>query len=232
MKYDRMKLNHSIKGKYRARNLVNWIFTKPSKILLSFVAILDLPVKLVNLLNLFLAILSAILIVSFPDYIWFAGIILYLSFCMDIVGTAWARYNNKEDIYIKWFDETNGLLRVFIIFLAGAWVTFKSTENPYVLLLFGIAVFSYLMMNYAGALISLIAHQYKIKDNLSDVIKKSLSKSTSWISHSPLGFSFEYQWIIIVLCTLFNKFVLLFWIFIIFSNLKWMQGYFMLRAKK
>ena len=232
MSVDSKRLRYSIKGKYLAKPLVRWFYAPLARPVLHLVAVLRLPVSFVNFLSLILLLAAGWVILRYNEIVWVGGVLIYASIIFQIVADAWFKYSGKSGLYQKWVEETSWLVGIFIVFSAGAVAGFIASQDYLILVLWGVAVFSFMMMHYSGALIEVIRHQYEIKEDLSNVIKQSLGKRNSWIVTSPLGFSFEYQWSVIVLLVLLNQFVILFWLFIIFGNLKWLQGYVMLKSNK
>ena len=85
-----------------------------------------------------------------------------------------------------------------------------------------------MMMTYSGTMISLFTYKYSQKEDITEILKRKFAPRIRWIIKSPLSFSFEYQWTLIVICVLFGLFDWLFWFFIIFGNLKWIQGYYLM----
>jgi len=231
MKVDKKRIQYSVKGEHLTKPLIRYFYAPLARKFLYLVAVLNLPIQFVNTFNLLFAIFAGLIIFFYPNYLWIAGLLIIVSFTMDLVDGAWARYNQKRSLYGKWLDETNGLVGVFLVFAAGAWITFVAKGDVSILLLFGFATFAYMMMNYAGVLMELIRYRYELKENLSDAFKNSLSKKTG-IKPSSIGFSFEYQWTIIAILAALNQFVILFWVFIILGNLQWMARYIILWPKR
>lgn len=229
---DLKKIEYSIKGTYWSKPIIRYFYIPFAKILLYFIAIFNLPICLINGFNLILTIIGVLIILIYPKFIIFAGIILFFSFVMDIVSNAWAKYNGKISLYQRWIDETNGVIRIAIIFLAGTIATYNLNGDYFIFILSLLAIFSYMMMVYSGAIIEFLMYKHQQKEDISNVLKKSLGKKNKWLIKSPISFSFEYQYSLIVLLTALNKFAILFLIFIIFCTLKWVQGYFMVARTK
>lgn len=231
MKPDKKRIKYSIKGEHLTRPLVRYFYAPLARKFLYIIAVLNLPIQLVNTFNLLFSIIAALIILFYPSYMWLAGIMILIAFTMDLVDGAWARYNKKRSLYGKWLDETNGLVGIFLVFAAGAWVIFRQTGNYNILVLFGFATFAYMMMNYVGVLMELIKYRYELKESLSDAFKNSLSEKTG-IKQIHIGFSFEYQWTSIAILIMLNQISILFWVFIILGNLQWMARYIILWPKR
>lgn len=231
MAVDKEKIKYSIKGEHLVRPLIKYFYAPLARKFLYLIAVLNLNVQFVNTLNLVFSVIAAAIIFFYPTYMWVAGIMIVIAFAMDLCDGAWARYNGKRSLYGKWLDETNGLLGLFLVFAAGAWVTYQATLEYSVLILFAFAVFGYLMMNFAGVLMELIKYRYELKESLSETFKKSLSNKTK-VNPVHIGFSFEYQWTIVAVLVALNQFVLLYWVFIVLGNLQWMARYILLWPKR
>ncbi|MAG07441.1 hypothetical protein CMI46_01335 [Candidatus Pacearchaeota archaeon] len=225
---DKRKIEHSIRGIYRSKFIPRFFYVPVARVLLYILAVLRIPYQIVNTSSLILATVAVILIVFYPALIVLAGVLIFFSFVMEIVNSAWAKYNNGNLIYQKWVDETNGSVKIFLIFLAGALFEFQISGNWSVFILLSAAVFSYMMMTYSGTMISLFTYKYSQKEDITEILKRKFAPRIRWIIKSPLSFSFEYQWTLIVICVLFGLFDWLFWFFIIFGNLKWIQGYYLM----
>jgi hypothetical protein len=225
---DTRKIEHSIRGIYRSKFIPRFFYVPFARVLLYILAVLKMPHQLVNTFGLILVAISIILIVFYPALIVLAGVLIFFSFVMEIVNSAWAKYNNGNLIYQKWVDETNGSVKIFLIFLAGALFEFQMNGNWSVFILLSAAIFSYMMMTYSGTMISLFTYKYSQKEDITEILKRKFAPRIRWVIKSPLSFSFEYQWTLIVICVLLGWFNVLFWIFIIFGNLKWIQGYYLM----
>lgn len=215
-----------------SKPLIRWFFIPFVKFFLVLVYLLKLPVSLVNSFGLILALISSMIIFLYPSYTWITAIVLFFSFVMDITCNAWAKYKHGTSSRQRWSDETSGVVRTFLIFFIGGVISFNTSGDYTILILSNAAIFSYMMMVYGGALIEYINFRYDSEEDISNIIKKSLGAKGRWIIKSPVGFSFEYQWAATLILIAFNQFYILFWLFIIFGNLKWIQGYFMLRSKR
>lgn len=224
------RLFYSIKGRYMSKPLIRFFYIPFVKLFLIVLYLLRLPVSLVNSFGLVLGLVGSVLILVRPG--WIPAVILFFSFVMDIASNAWAKYKEGVSLGQRWLDETSGVIKVFLIFIMGAIASFRLSQDYTILLLSNFAVFSYMMMIYGGALIEYLSFRYDVKEDLTNIIKKSLGKKNRWVIKSPLGFSFEYQWTLIIVLVVFNRFDILFWLFVIFCNLKWIQGYFMSASRK
>jgi hypothetical protein len=229
---DNRKIDYSIKGIYWSKFITRVIYIPFVKFFLMINIKLGTPLGVVNALSLILALISATIIVFYPKLVFLSGIILFFSFVMDIVGNALAKYLDELTFFQRWIDEANGVLRMFLIFFAGAIYLFKTNQEPIVFLLSEFAIFSYMMMVFAGAMIEFLTYRYSQKEDVTNFLKKGLGKKNQWIIKSPLSFSFEYQWTFTILLVMFNQFEALYWIFILFGSMKWVQAYFMALKSK
>ncbi len=233
MKPDLKRIKYSIKGEHLNRPLIKYFYAPLARLFLYIICLLNLNIQFVNTFNLLFSVIAALIIFFYPRFLWLAGIMILVAFVMDLCDGAWARYNKRRSLYGKWLDETNGLLGIFLIFVAGAWLTYYNKGEIKIFILVLIAVFGYLMMNYAGILMELIEYRYQLKEKISDVFRKSLSKKIKIKKGiSNLGFSFEYQWTLIAILTALNQFELMFWIFGILGNLQWMARYVLLWPRR
>tara|TARA_Y100000310_G_C20438980_1_gene695120 strand:+ start:119 stop:652 length:534 start_codon:yes stop_codon:yes gene_type:complete len=175
-------------------------------------------------------VIASSIILLYSDAIWVAGIFILLAFIIDLSDGSYARYKKQKSTYGKWLDETNGLIGVFLIFLAGSWMTFQSSQKSTIFILFAFALFAFMMMNYSAVFSKLIQRTDNVDENLSEIFINTLSKKTK-LKREYLSFSFEYQWTLIAIFVALNKFEILFWTYIILGNIQWMSKYIILSKR-
>lgn len=230
MKPDIKRIEYSIKGNNLIRPLIKYFYAPIARKFIYIIALLNLPIWLVNVLTLLFLIISSYIVYFHSNLMWLAGIFIFIAFISNLSDGAWARYNKKTSLYGEWLNNSNGILGMFFVFLTGALITFNSTQKVSIFIGFSLALFAYLMMNYSAVFVRLIHYKYKLEEDLSEMLRASLSDKTK-IPRNYLSLSFEYQWTLIILAVTLNQFEILFWIFAILGNLQWITKYYLLSGK-
>jgi len=124
----------------------------------------------------------------------------------------------------KWLDESAGLIGVSLVFFSLMMRTFRDNGDSLIIYLGFIAIFGYMMMNFAAILSELIRAKFNL-DNPAEKARKKLSKRLFGINPSLLSFSFDIQWTLVALGVALNLPYVLFIVFGVLSNLQWIARY-------
>ncbi len=229
MKFKQVK--KFFKGEHLTRPLIKYIY-HPIAIFLCWIYInLNISANIVNLLGLFANLVAAFLIFNGGrGSLVLAGFLILFAYVSDLCDGTVARAYEKKDAMGKWLDESAGLIGISLIFFSLMMRTFNQTGNISIIYLGFLAIFGYLMMNFAAILSELIRGRFNL-ENKADKFRKKLGKNILGINPSLLSFSFDVQWTIVALGIIFNIPYILFIVFGILANLQWIGRYYIFWGK-
>jgi len=225
MKVDRKKLEHSIRGEYRFKKILGFIYTPLAKEI-GFISLkTGINSAVLLLLGILLIFISSYIIIFAPKFSAIAGTMVFLSFVLDIAYDAVCRYNGKKEARHNLIEENNHQIRIFLIFFSATYYIFNTTDNSTIFILFAFAIFIFMLMNFSNLVIKISKKEAGTKGDVIEDWKRSLSSKIK-IKRRFVGFGFEYQWSLIILLIIFRQFLPLLIIFLALWTFRWLAYYF------
>ncbi len=199
----------------------SWIFIK-----------LKLHENTVTFLSFVFALISAFMIYYLDSY-WLilAGIFFAYGVVIDLADGTVARYYKHKSAMGEWLDEAVGFMSFFVAFLAMMIRGFENTGDIWIIVLGAYTIFSYMMINYAALISSVLRDKYKLDNPIQKVRDKASKKSKGIFNPGAFAFSLDVQWTLVGIGIALDAPYFLFIAFGIISSVQWMTRFWIFWGK-
>ena len=199
----------------------SWIFVK-----------LKLHENTVTFLSFVFALISAVMI-FYLDGAWLilAGVLFAYGVVIDLADGTVARFYKHKSAMGEWLDEAVGFMSFFVVFLAMMIRGFDESGDVKLIILGSYTIFSYMMINYAALISSVLRERYKLDNPIQKVRDKASKQSKGLFNPGAFAFSLDVQWTIVGIGIAFDAPYFLFITFSLISSVQWMARFWMFWGK-